>query len=277
MGKIIITGASGFIGSALSLYSIKMGHQVIPCSRKKISGNFHLGSYFNTPNGDHLIHLAEEPNRNKVNNLGREYQLKSLELTQHLSKKYGRKMIYASSSIVYGDKNLDANPENRTLVKTDLYSETKITNESIVLKNGGNVIRLSNIFGQHMNKNNVISDVMAQITDSKPIKIQNGSPIRDFLYIDDLIRGIYTFIEHPINGIFNLGSGRGISIYDLTIMLLSLYNQSQRQLISSINKSDPSKILLDIEKIHKATGWKPSKSLEARLLELITNNKELHG
>jgi len=70
MPTIVITGASGFIGQHLYAHLTAIGANVVAVSRKNNAGMLHVEDYYDSPDGDVLIHLAEEPDRALVNGSG---------------------------------------------------------------------------------------------------------------------------------------------------------------------------------------------------------------
>ena len=271
MTDVVITGASGFIGSALSIHLSQQGLNVIPVSRKYVENITHIESYYECPKGDVLIHLAESANRMEVNQLGETYKAEMNDITSYLSDLFGGNMIYASSAVVYGDTNLLPNTEDSTVVKSDLYSQNKLNNERTVLSNGGTVVRLANLYGLGMSKFNVLSDILNQLPGSGVIVVKNGSPIRDFLCLDDLLDAISLLVTKKYNDLFNIGSGEGVSVFSLCDIILSNANQSGREVMSKHSSTKDSVNVLDISKFQELTDWHPSGSLQDNLSKIINS------
>ena len=104
--KVVITGASGFLGRhVLRLISAHPNIEVIPVTRKEISGWHRVSDYSQSPSGDVLIHLAENNDRVQVSKFGQEYEDKMLNNLSVLLAKCFRRVLYASSSVLYGDED----------------------------------------------------------------------------------------------------------------------------------------------------------------------------
>lgn len=269
MKKVILTGASGFVGKGLTTYLTVNGIDVIPVSRSKRDGFYTIDSYFDCPLEGLLIHLAEESNQSKVNLLGESYLKESIKLTSYLAGHYKKNMVYISSTVVYGDKNPFPNSEDNEVRVGDLYSKIKLRNEKIVLENGGLVLRIANLYGRGMSSNNVMSDILAQIDGDGPITVRNASPIRDFLSVDDLFSALLSILKVPCSGIINIGSGEGTSIFQLANIILSIFGQENRKIVSIQNDNVSSTNVLDIRKIKELTNWKPAAGLDQHLTRLI--------
>ena len=65
--KIVITGASGFLGKELSTRLTHLGTEHISVSRKKINGFLKVDHYKDTPHGDVIVHLAEVSSSREAN------------------------------------------------------------------------------------------------------------------------------------------------------------------------------------------------------------------
>lgn len=269
MPKIVIIGASGFVGSALALSLKKSRYAVVPVSRGKSSEFIHVESYKNCPSGDLLIHLAEEPDRGKANSLGEQYLTESTTLTAELCNRFKGNVIYCSSAVVYGDKKSTPYTENDKVVVSDLYSKIKLQNEKEVIEQGGCALRLANLFGLGMSPNNVLSDILSQISDTGPVKLRNTSPIRDFLYIQDLVSVLRLLIDDFQPRLFNIGSGEGVSIGNLAKITLMEAGQHEREVLSENTQNIPSINVLDISKIKKHIGWTPRFSLSENLKNML--------
>ena len=92
---IVITGATGFIGRALSeKLEEKKGYSIIKVTRsqERIFGFYPVTSYQQTPPGDILIHLGEDPDRSRVNKMGDQYREKTGEVMESLLKKRYKKI-----------------------------------------------------------------------------------------------------------------------------------------------------------------------------------------
>ncbi|WP_299074822.1 NAD(P)-dependent oxidoreductase [uncultured Paraglaciecola sp.] len=267
--KVVIAGASGFVGKVLTKSLKQSGYRVFPVSRSQSPGVIQVESYSNCPNGDLLIHLAEEPDRIKANSFGDPYLIAATTLTAKLCNQFKGKVIYCSSAVVYGDKNSRPCTELDEAVVSDLYSKIKIQNEKQVIAQGGCVLRLANLFGVGMSPNNVLSDILSQLGDPGPVKLRNTAPVRDFLYIQDLVALFQLLIDDFHPGLFNIGSGSGVSIGDLARIVLSVVEQSQREVLSENSENIVSMNVLDISKIAKHSGWSPRFSLSESVKNML--------
>jgi len=267
--RIVVTGASGFTGKAVVSLLQGKGYKVCQVSRNHIEGMHYVADYLDTPGGDYLIHLAEIPDRQKVNALGKEYLQKTIDITTQLSKKFNGNVIYASSSLVYGDNHQSPCSEETDVYKTDWYTEVKLTNEQIVIEQGGIALRLANLFGIGMSTGNILSDIMGQLNTEGTVYVRNGFPVRDFLHIQEMANATLSLLGSSA-GIFNVGSGQGLSIKELAQKALKITGQTSRKVVSRQVEQQNHQLVLDVSKIKKSTGWEMSQDINSQITQFIS-------
>lgn len=260
MIRVIITGATGFLGRSL-LSQLSGRFELVPVSRGLRTGFMQVSNYADVPDGDLLIHLAEESNRTAASSAGDAYVKASSELARVLSRRFAGRVIYASSSAVYGDACDIPFQVGDPLVPVDAYVRAKILSEVAVLDEGGVVVRLANLFGPGMSKDNVMSEILHQIPGEGPLLVRDDMPVRDFLAVDDAARLFTLLVGSRMHGIFNVGSGVGTRIHALAKMALELCGEDGREIVATQPALVTSVNILNVEETAKALGWTPSRSL----------------
>lgn len=84
-----------------------------------------------------------------------------------------------------------------------------------------------------MSSNNVLSDIIRQLIRHGPVVIRNDSPSRYFKSVTDVAELLNILVKKSYGGIFNIGSGIGISVRELVGMILKLTGQYKREIIFS--------------------------------------------
>lgn len=271
---IVVTGASGFIGQALTKALTEAGFQCVGLSRdKKAKKNdlVEVSDYadYMPPRGAVLIHLAETRDYRVVEAGGMAYVDTSIDQCQTLLGKPWKHVIYASSAAVYGD---GVNTERRTdepVVPRGAYATAKYMCERVILNAGGSALRLANVYGPGMAQNNVVSDILNQIPGGGPLLIKDGKPLRDFIWIGDVAQGFVAAAELLKDGIFNIGSGLGTSIADLARKMLTIAGEGDRPIRTTEPSRRLSCIVLDVAETKKQLGWVPSTPLSKGLKLLM--------
>lgn len=265
MHKIVITGASGFIGSALITRLKKENIPFVGLTRKNINGLTTISSY-DDYSGDQdsiLIHLAQ-PNNSKEKSNGEE-----IKLLEGLVSSNWKHIIYISSATVYGDKIESPRETQEEIFGYNDYTNVKLKCEKITLDKNGTCLRFSNVYGPDMSNENVISEILLQMYNSEKIVVKNRYPIRDFLWIDDAIDAIIQTIKIKPSGIINVGSGIGTSIDQLVKYVLNIINKPNKLIFSESNENINSILVLNINKTKKILNWTPEITLLEGLTKLI--------
>lgn len=272
MQTVVITGASGFIGSHCTIKLRLNGFNVIPVTRKKFQGMITVNDYKDVPNGDILIHLGEDSDRGHVNSLGVDYFKVATSSVNTLAQKFEGRMIYGSSAVVYGDQGAQPFKTDSKTYSVDTYSSTKIANESTVSSFGGISFRFSNVYGEGMSEKNILSDIIKQLNTDGPIVVRNESPIRDYIHISSITDLIINSIKNYQDGVFNVGSGVGTSIHQLARLILGVAAQKNRQIHSLMKSEENSYSVLNTSKTQKAFNWIPQSDMKPLLPSLIGKN-----
>lgn len=269
MPAVVITGASGFVGRHLYARLVATGANVVAVSRKPRAGMLQIDDYGHSPDGDVLIHLAEESDRAVVNRAGEAYLDVSARVVDALAARGYRRLVYISSGTVYGDASPQPSKPGDAVIANDTYNRAKLTNEGIVLAAGGAVARLSNIYGVGMAASNVLSDIIAQVPGPKSLEVRDAAPVRDYLHVSDVAEALARFAESNYSGIINVATGRGTSVRRLAEIASAAAGQAGREVVSTNSMERTSTNVLDIKATSAILDWRPRMDLVDGLTELV--------
>jgi len=301
--KYIVTGGAGFIGSNIVKKLVSRGDHVIVIDNLNTGNEENLASikdkiiFFNdsilnlellekqTQGIDGVFHQAalasvqdsfSKPEEyHNVNVIGTENILK-------LAKKNNFKVVYASSSSVYG------NPEKIPIKESDNknpinpYAETKLEKEKLAKKYsemGVKVIglRYFNVFGKGQSKEyaGVLKLFLEKIRDKLPLKINgDGTQSRDFVYVKDVADANIMSMDSKINHeFFNIGTSMSITILDLAKTIIKSSGLDIELNFGPALNGDVQRSVANIDLIEDKIGWKPTVFLEKWIDEIISMKK----
>ncbi len=301
--KILVTGGAGFIGSNLCEQLVAKGYTVT-CMDNLVTGTEEniedLGVQF-------VKHDISKPFDFKCDLIFDmacpaspiDYQTVPLETLEVCSfgvrnvlenaKKYGARVVHASTSEIYGDPLEHPQKESyfgnvNTLGPRSCYDEGKRFAESLCLnynqKYGVPVVmaRIFNTYGPKMRKNDgrVVPNFITQALEGKPLTIYGkGTQTRSFCYVDDLVRGLIQMGSSSISfDVFNLGNPSEHTMLELAKKIISLAGSKSEFTFKDLPQDDPKKRKPDISRVTKAFGWKPTVSLDEGLSKTIQWFKE---
>ena len=235
---------------------------------------------FKKINPNIIIHLAAVSHANKSNkdpHTTFDNSLVTLENTLNFAKDAKCKIIYLSSSMVYGNFNKKTIKENDQCNPIGIYGNLKLAGEMMV-KSYSNIfrfpytiIRPSALYGERCVSRRVGQIFIENAIQNKPITLQGSKSEKlDFTYIEDLIKGIELCCrkKSAINQTFNLTFGRGRPISKL-IQILSTQFPKLKIHYKTRDKFMPIRGTLSIKKAKKILGFKSNFPLEIGYLKYI--------
>ncbi|MBI2966745.1 MAG: GDP-mannose 4,6-dehydratase [Bacteroidetes bacterium] len=275
--KIVITGSDGFIGRVLTSKLIEKGYAITEF-------NLNHGDITKTnldfPGIDHIFHLAgktfiPESWVNpvpffEVNALG---TLRILEFC----RKQNVSLTYISAYVYGIPRYLPVN-EDHPVSPFNPYTHSKIVAEELCEFYRKNhkmkiaVIRPFNIYGPGQSDFFLIPLIIGQLLDKskKFIELQDLSPKRDYLYIDDLIDALVLLFEKNKFDTYNIGSGISYSVKEIADCIFKQAGISKKIITANnIRKNEIPDVVADITKINRDTGWKPKISFEEGIRRIL--------
>jgi nucleoside-diphosphate-sugar epimerase len=132
-------------------------------------------------------------------------------------------------------------------------------------------VRLFHQFGPFEQKSRLIPDVICSLLANKKQKLTRGEQVRDYLYIEDVASAIAAVFLAQIQGEVNIGSGKPVTIHDLSLKIGTLLNRTELLEFGALpyRPGDPMFICANNQRLMETTGWKPTIDLEEGLLRSI--------
>jgi UDP-glucose 4-epimerase len=288
--NILIIGGNGFIGSHLTESLSKSNNDITVFDRAEnlytgeldnvnyIYGDFNQTSLLKKISGKfdiifHLLSTTVPTTANLNPMLDVESNLmNTISFLQSLESTKLKKIIYISSGgTVYGNPSKLPINETHNLNPVGSYGIVKVAIESYIkfFSNKFNIpyliIRPSNPYGprqSYKGNQGVISTFLYNMINKVDLNVWgDGSNIRDYIYIKDLVDFIKLSGLSKETGIFNVGSGEGQSILELIEETKKVTLSSPEINFSQNKKSGINNIVLDISKAKNIFDWKPNFSL----------------
>ncbi|MDT0689016.1 UDP-glucuronic acid decarboxylase family protein [Salegentibacter sp. F188] len=294
MGRVLITGAAGFLGSHLCDRFIKEGFDVVAMDNLITGDLKNIEHLFKLPNFefyhhdvttfvhvpgelDYILHFASPAS--PIDYLKIPIQtLKVGALGTHnllgLAKEKKARILIASTSEVYGDPLVHPQTEEyygnvNTLGPRGVYDEAKRFMESITMAYhrfhdlDTRIVRIFNTYGPRMRLNDgrVIPAFLGQALRGENLTIfGDGSQTRSFCYVDDQIEGIYKLLMSDYVYPVNIGNPKEITINELAHEILELTGSDQKVINKPLPKDDPLQRQPDITKANEILDWFPAVS-----------------
>jgi dTDP-glucose 4,6-dehydratase len=309
MGKVLVTGAGGFIGSHLTEELVRQGEEVRALVRynsrdakglledlpreiqhqievvpgdlkdpdgvkkalKGCSKVFHLGALIAIPYS--YIHPFDFIQTNTV---GTAHLLNAC-----LEQGTLERVIHTSTSEVYGTAQYVPIDEKHPLQAQSPYAASKIAAdklaESYYLSFGLPIaiLRPFNTFGPRQSLRAIIPTILSQAMGDQKIRLGNIRPRRDFLFVKDTVRGFIQLgkCEEAVGKVVNIGTGTDISVEALVTKILNLTGKRGEIEVEDQRirpeKSEVMQLLSDTRLAQKLFKWAPRYTLEEGLRETM--------
>ncbi|WP_090887556.1 UDP-glucuronic acid decarboxylase family protein [Pedobacter rhizosphaerae] len=289
--RILITGAAGFLGSHLCDRFIGEDYHVIGMDNL-ITGdmaniehlfkmenfefyNHDVSKFVHIPGKlDYILHFASPAS--PIDYLKIPIQtLKVGSLGTHnllgLARNKGARMLIASTSEVYGDPNVNPQPEEywgnvNPVGPRGVYDEAKRFQEAITMAYHTfhgvetRIVRIFNTYGPRMRLNDgrVLPAFIGQALRGEDLTVfGDGSQTRSFCYVDDLIEGIYRLLMSDYAQPVNIGNPDEITINQFCEEIIKLTGTTQKIVYKELPQDDPKQRRPDITKAREILGWEP--------------------
>jgi len=299
--KFAVTGGAGFVGNNIVRLLVSKGYSV------DVIDNLHTGKLENLDGvldkiQFHEIDIREsekiEPILKDVDGIfheaaltivqesfqkEKEYFDVNVNGTENIFKiaqKYNKKVVYASSSSIYGNTKKIPIKEDFERKPINPYGQTKLEDELLAekySKNGLKVIglRYFNIFGKGQTGSyaGVITQFMRKLNGKdNPLIFGDGSQVRDFIYISDIAEAnLCAMLNQTENGFFNIGTGIGTKIIDLAKIMIKVYGLKIEPIFQDPLKGDVKISQANMKLANNVLDWKSKINLEIGLKSFIIN------
>jgi UDP-glucose 4-epimerase len=301
--KYAVTGGAGFIGSHLTKNLVERGNEVIVIDNlntgkkqnvekiskkidffevdirdfsaiedilKNVDGIFHQAAMASVQDSFRIPEKFHDVNVNGTENIFK------------IAKEFGIKVVYASSSSVYGDTSILPTTESDEKRPINPYAKTKLEKDKLAeqyAKNGLKVIglRYFNVFGPRQSKEyaGVIKLFLERIQQGLPPLVNgDGLQIRDFVYVDDVVNANILSMESDIDfEFFNIGTGTTISILDLANIIIKFSGLKIKPIHRPALSGDVRATQADITKVKTMLKWRPTTSIQDWLKSAVLDIK----
>ena len=297
--KFAVTGGAGFVGNNIVKLLVSKGHNVV------VIDNLHTGKKENLQeviekiefhnidirdfsklefvlkNVDGIFHEAALTIVQESFQKEKEYfdvNVKGTENIFKIAKKFKKKVVYASSSSIYGDTKEIPIKENFERKPINPYGQTKLEDEFLAekyVKEGVSIIglRYFNIFGKGQTGSyaGVITQFIRKLKENKsPIIFGDGSQIRDFIHVSDIAKAnLSAMLSETNSGFFNIGTGIPVKIKDLAKIMIKIYKKDFEPIFQNALEGDVKKSQANTELAEKMINWKSEIELKEGLKEFV--------
>ncbi len=300
--KVLVSGASGFIGWRVSEMLLSKGYQVIGIDNlnsyydvnlkewrlRKLQGTKNFIFYkCDIENLNDLDKIIQNERPVGIINLAARAGVRYSTINPHvyittnvigtlnlleLMKKYGiKKIVLASTSSLYAGKSIPYREDMNTETPISPYAASKKSAEMLLYTYNylygieGVVLRYFTVYGPAGRPDMSYFRFIKLIDEGKPVTIYgDGKQKRDFTYIDDIAHGTILAYEKKIQNfeIINLGNNRPVELLQIIKLIEEHLGKKANINFEPFHKADMFETYADITKAEKLLSWKPVINIE---------------
>lgn len=286
--RILVAGGTGFLGSSLVGALAARGANVVVVARHESQTGLRSKRVRTlrvdlVNERDTRIALAELPEFDAALNLASnipptpdhdtfEASLENVASAVNLAKSIRKTghFVYASTCEVYGRPERVPVDESHQVAPKNFYGAGKVASEQysgiIMGKRSVSyaIARITTVYGPGMPRAIAISRFIKLLRQAKsPTVFAGGREERDYLYIDDAIRGLMQMVTAGAQGTYNLASGRPTRVYDVAKTLCKISGTSLLPVVNEEKGQDFIPALwFSISRAHRDFGFAPTVALE---------------
>ena len=293
MKRVLITGATGFIGRHCLTYLLQEGFEIFAISSKKIpedSKGIHWIQYdllhstaiqelLSQIKPTHLLHLAwnATPGQFWTSRDNIDWLKVSIDLVQAFADHGGKRAVIAGTCAEY-DWNAAEFIESKTpCIPHTLYGSCKlalqIITEALAKQLGFSLAwgRIFQPFGPHDYPHRYVPSVIRALSQKESIPCSHGNQIRDYIFIEDVADAFVTLLDSQLQGIINIGSGSGVSLKQIAEILSERLDGKELLQFGAIatGAGEPPQLVANTSRLQNELQWSPKYSLTEGLNRTI--------
>jgi nucleoside-diphosphate-sugar epimerase len=295
MKRVLLTGASGFIGSKCILPLLKRDfevHAVVHSSERRddLSGvSWHQADLLNREQifglvskvePTHLLHLAwyAEPGKYWTSTENLRWVQASLDLFEAFALAGGQRIVVAGSCAEYEWGDDEPCAETQTPLKpATLYGACKhalrIMLDAYAAQAGLSAAwgRVFFLYGPSEYEQRLVPSVIRALLRNETARCSHGQQVRDFLYVGDVAEAFVALLDSEVRGAVNIGSGHAVRLEDVITEIARQLDRPELIQLNAIPAApgEPRVLLADTERLSNELNWRPEFDLRAGLEQTI--------
>lgn len=293
MGKILVTGASGFLGHAcldvlkksdfeiFAVYKSRKGS--ISSKVKWVEADLHepkeVDKLLKEIKPEYLLHLAwdMEPGMKLDSHIHFPWVDTSMALIQKFAETNGKRVVISGScaeykwgNYLYEEDTTPIQPRNSYgLSKNELHQQVAdFCSQGDLSYAWGRVFFT---FGPYENKKRLVSHIVHSILKGEKVRTTHGNQVYDYLYVEDVARAMVNLFEKDFSGAVNICSGEPLKLGDLIFKIADQMNGGHLVELGALkaNGDTPQYVVGRNQRLKELTGWYPQTNIDSGIQKTI--------
>ena len=287
--RSVVTGAAGFIGSHLAEALLARGDEVVavdsftdyydPALKEENARELDVRRVdlaeedLDLDGVDAVFHLAGQPGARSFGPVFADYLRRNALATQRLFESArGTRVVYASSSSIYGDAERYPTPEDAEPRPNSPYGITKLACEHLAAAYGRAYgldavgLRYFTVYGPRQRPDMAFARLVVALARGGSFEVYgDGTQSRSFTYVADVVDATIAALEAPAGAVYNVGGGEEASIRDAIGLLEEIAGRPLEVVYGPPQAGDMKRTKADTTRIERELGWRATTPLRTGL------------
>lgn len=292
MTRVLVTGASGFIGRPVVAQLHRRGLDVHATSRRRPTDLeevvWHKADLLRPEAANnlmaavrptHLLHLAwiAEPGVYWTSDDNARWSDATVRLWQAFAHQGGLRAVGAGSCAEY-DWGQGTCTEGRGEAPASPYGRHKLEagRKVAALSSAAGLVtawgRVFHLHGPREHPDRFVSALVRRLLAGQDAPMTHGRQVRDYLHVSDVAAALcHLLVDARLEGAVNIGSGRPVELREIASILHEAIGGPGRPLVGTLQAppNEPLRIVPDVERLHSHAGWRPRLDLRAGLHDTV--------
>ncbi len=302
MKRVLVTGATGFIGRSTLPRLLAMGYEVHATTPDRVGASapkdivWHCVDLLDGPqvsalmmsvSPTHLLHLAwyAVPGHYRSSTENLRWVQASLFLVEKFLQRGGRRVTVAGTCAEYDWRDGRCRENSTPLEPADLYSVCKHALH-IMLTSWSEQIdfslawgRVFFLYGPFEHPKRLVASVICSLLNNEFARCTSGYQERDYLHVDDVADGLVALLHSNVEGPVNIASGEATAVCDIISALGRLLGREELLRLGALPTPPGEQpiVVADVDRLHNEVVWRPRFTLDAGLEDTVDWWKRQHG
>jgi nucleoside-diphosphate-sugar epimerase len=295
--RVLLTGASGFLGSHVARLLVHEGCQVFALARpgsdlwrlhdvqnalQFVVGDVLDGAQVTAAveqaRPDVCLHLAwyAEPGVYLHSPRNVEYIGASLHLAARLAEAGCQRLVVAGTVAEY-DADYGYLAESTPTRPVTLYAASKVATQTVLARLAEQVglstawARIFYIYGPGENPKRFVPDVITTLLRGEPTRTTLGEQVRDYLHVADVAAALWAVAQSDLTGVVNVGSGASVTNRQIVQQIGAIVQRPELVRFGDLpyRAGDPMFVCADVRRLRQQTGWQPHYDIDSGLQQTV--------
>ncbi len=292
MKRVIVTGASGWIGSHALPFLVERGYEVhavanrggsapargVEWHRVDLLDESAVTAMLERVRPTHLLHLAwyAEPGKYQMSEQNYAWCRAGIDLLRAFAATGGRRAVFAGSCFEYDHSAGVCSETDTRCAPTTRYGACKLALSQVVTRPPGDLStawgRIFYLYGPGEYPSRLVPSVIGSLLHDEPARCTHGRQLRDYLHVADVASAFAAILDAEVEGIVNIGSGEEVTVRALVEMIADAVGAPRSMLefgAIAAAPGDSPRVVADVRRLRNEVNFRPRWQLGDGLAQTV--------